>query len=116
MVDQLDLCVELLADVSRTAVQDDNGKCILFVIERTRHRDDPGPSYSLFYEDTEIGRIANMDFLLSVILGAKLNAARTGVCLGVDNDTFKALVVEKCTAMSDCVRTHPFTNFVMLRL
>ncbi len=113
LVDQLDLCVEVLSDVCRTAVKDDNGNCIVLAVERPRHANDPGPSYSLFYEDIEIGRLANLDYLLSVMLGAKLNAAQTGICVECDTEAFKALVTEKLNAMHGCVRPQSAAGFAV---
>ncbi len=99
LVDQLDLCVEVLTDVKRTAKRDDQGSCVLLAIRRLSGSNDPGPSYSLLYEDTELGQISCLDYPLSTILGATLNSDRSGVCLPECPDAFPALVTRKFNAL-----------------
>lgn len=95
LIDQLDLCVEELARAKHVAARDQKGNCILLGVQRLSGPDDPGPSYSVFYEDSETGRITSLDYPLSVFLGARLNQDRSGVCIPEAVQEFPALVIEK---------------------
>lgn len=99
LVDQLDLCVETLANVKRVAKRNGEGSCVLLAVRRLSGPNDLSPSYSLLYEDMELGQIANLDYLLSTILGASLNGDRSGVCVPEPPQEFSTLVADKFNAL-----------------